>query len=86
MKSNVAPQRKVTVNVFPGKSKQMKTKRRYVESSSVKDLCDSFHDLSDDASIISINEIRPIHWHEEEEQEAMADAFLENDFPFQSGK
>jgi hypothetical protein len=38
-------------------------------------------------SNIIVNEFRPFHQHEEEEQEeAMADAFLETDFPFQSGK
>jgi hypothetical protein len=31
MKSDITPQRKVVVNVFPGKPKQMKAKRRHVE-------------------------------------------------------
>jgi hypothetical protein len=56
MKSNVASQRKAAVNVFPGKLKQIKAKERDVESSSDKDLCGNFHDLSDDASNISVNE------------------------------
>jgi hypothetical protein len=34
-----------------------------------------------------VNKFRPIRWYKEEEQEeAIADAFLETDFPFQSGK
>jgi hypothetical protein len=57
----------------------MKAKRRDVESSSDEDMYNSFHDLSDNASNITINEFRPIHRHEEEAQ-AMTDAFLETDF------
>jgi hypothetical protein len=73
--------KKAVVNIFPGKSKQMKVKRSDVESGSDEDLCYSFHDLSDDASNISVNEFWPLHQHEDEEQEeAMADAFLETDF------
>jgi hypothetical protein len=53
----------------------------------MKNFCDSFYDFSDDASNISLNEFRPICQHKEEEQgKAVADAFLETDFPFQSGK
>jgi hypothetical protein len=52
VKLNAAPPRRVAVNIFPGKSKQMKAKRRDTESSSNEDLCDTFHDLSDDMSNI----------------------------------
>jgi hypothetical protein len=54
MMSNVAPQRKIA-DLFPGKSKQIKAKRRNVESSSNEDLCDRFHDLSDDVTLVSMN-------------------------------
>jgi hypothetical protein len=58
-----------------------------IESSSDKDLSDSFHDLSDDESNISLNDFRPVCRHEQKEQEeAMAGGFLESDFPFRSGK
>jgi hypothetical protein len=54
MKSNVAPQRKVVVNVLPGKAKQMKAKRSDVGSSSDEDLSNSFHGLSD-VTLASMN-------------------------------
>jgi hypothetical protein len=55
MKKNVSPQRKVVVNLFTGKLKQVKAKRRDAESISIESLHDSFRDLSDDKSNISIN-------------------------------
>jgi len=62
----------------------MKAKESDIESSSDEDLSDSFHDLSDDGSNISLSDFRPVCRCEEEE--AMAGAFLEADFPFWSGK
>jgi hypothetical protein len=60
MKSNVAPQRKIVVNVFPGKPKQIKPNRRDVESSSAKDTCNCFYDLLGDAININVNGFGPI--------------------------
>jgi hypothetical protein len=72
---------------FQENQNKLRKKERDVESSSNEDFCDSFHDFSDDASNISINEFGPLRRLLGEEQEAaMADAFLEIDIPFKSGK
>lgn len=48
--------------------------QEHVQSSSVEDMPESFHDFSDDATDFVLGEFRPICWHRQE-QEVMADAF-----------